>query len=85
MEKSEVVFTENLHYKINLILIPQTRPPKQSFSAEAVNISPFRVLFSGPTTFLSRYLCGRKDFNLLHGRHVHASGEMVVAWSEPFR
>ncbi|GFR62222.1 hypothetical protein ElyMa_005450300 [Elysia marginata] len=62
----------------------KSRPPKQSFSAEAVNISPFRVLFSGPMTFFSRYLCGRKDFNLLHGRHVHESGELVVAWSEPF-
>ncbi|RUS76936.1 hypothetical protein EGW08_015309, partial [Elysia chlorotica] len=62
----------------------KTRPPKQNFSTEAVNISPFRVLFSGPTTFLSRYLCGPRDFNLLHGRHVHESGELVVAWSEPF-
>ncbi|GFN80702.1 hypothetical protein PoB_000720800 [Plakobranchus ocellatus] len=62
----------------------KTSPPKQTFSAEAVNISPFKVMFSGPTTFLSRYLFGREDFNLLHGRHVHASGEMVVAWSEPF-
>ncbi|XP_012943145.1 uncharacterized protein LOC101863055 [Aplysia californica] len=57
---------------------------KNSFSSEATNTSPFKVLFSGPLTFISRYLCAKQDHNVLHGRHTHPSGETAVAWSEPF-
>ncbi|CAL1546181.1 unnamed protein product, partial [Lymnaea stagnalis] len=67
-----------------LVDTQKTSGRKSTFSSDAANTSPFKVLFSGPVTFLSRYLFGGQDFNLLHGHHVHPSGEMVVAWSEPF-
>ncbi|XP_059150102.1 uncharacterized protein LOC131936974 [Physella acuta] len=62
----------------------KTTHRKSTFSSEASNTSPFKVMFSGPVTFLSRYLFSGQDVNLIHGQHVHSSGEMVVAWSEPF-
>ncbi|ESO98585.1 hypothetical protein LOTGIDRAFT_239021 [Lottia gigantea] len=47
-------------------------------------LQSFKAFFLGPITFLQKYLCLKKDFNLIHGRHIHPSGKMVVAWSEPF-
>ena len=58
--------------------------PKAGFGAEAANMSPLKAFFFGPVTFCRRYLFAHNDFNLLHGPHVHPSGEMAVAWSEPF-
>ncbi|KAK7108432.1 hypothetical protein V1264_016174 [Littorina saxatilis] len=58
--------------------------PKSGFGVEAANMSPLKAFFLGPVTFCRRYLCMKNDFNLLHGPHVRPSGEMAVAWSEPF-
>ncbi|KAL8575353.1 hypothetical protein ACOMHN_048646 [Nucella lapillus] len=58
--------------------------PKAGFGVEAANMSPLKAFFLGPVTFCRRYLFVKDDFNLLHGQHVRACGEMAVAWSEPF-
>ncbi|CAG5127576.1 unnamed protein product, partial [Candidula unifasciata] len=57
---------------------------KREFSRQASNVSALRILFGGPVTFLTKYFFRRPDYNLLHGAHICPSGEMVVAWSEPF-
>ncbi|XP_041354715.1 uncharacterized protein LOC121372465 [Gigantopelta aegis] len=47
-------------------------------------LGTFRAFFFGPLLFCYKYLCLKNDFNLLHGNHVHPSGEMAIAWSAPF-
>lgn len=43
-----------------------------------------RSVLCGPLVFIQKWLFMRRDFNLLHGDHIHLSGKMAVAWSEAF-
>ncbi|XP_046326225.2 uncharacterized protein LOC124110828 [Haliotis rufescens] len=59
-------------------------PPSSPLGSGPAFLGTFRAFLFGPLTFCCKYLCMREDFNLLHGRHVHPSGDMIVAWSAPF-
>ncbi|KAL5010311.1 hypothetical protein ScPMuIL_012616 [Solemya velum] len=54
------------------------------FSLKGSLFSKAKAFFYGPLLFFSKCLCVRRDFNLLHGNHVHLSGKRVISWSEPY-
>ncbi|KAK6169506.1 hypothetical protein SNE40_020548 [Patella caerulea] len=60
------------------------QPADLNFAGTSSCLQSFKAFFLGPVTFFRKYLCLKRDFNLIHGRHIHPSGKTVVAWSEPF-
>lgn len=65
--------------------IVDNQPPfklKPRFARKSLFINSFRAFFMGPIVFLGKWIFTSRDFNFLHGDHVHLSGKKVVSWSE---
>ena len=54
------------------------------FSHQGLFLNHLKAILLGPLIYFHRYLCSGRDFNMLHGKHVHRSGHHVVSWSEPY-